>query len=87
MFAISDPIFNPIKAPATTLTIPSTVTRINDTAFNKASITSVTFEDPTGWKVCPDATCTSSTNVTLTNPTTNATYLKSTHLAKFWVKD
>lgn len=71
----------------TTLTIPSSVTQLSTKAFSNAKVTSVTFADPTGWKACTAVDCASATNLTLTNPTTNATYLKTTYVSKYWIKD
>ena len=71
----------------TSITIPSNVDFIGPNAFMSCTnLTSVTFEDPNNWFVTNDQTATSGTNLTLTNPATNATYLKSTYLWRYWKK-
>ena len=60
----------------TSITIPSSVTSIGRYAFSYCgSLTSVTFEDPSGWYVTRGEGASSGTNLTLTNATQNATYL------------
>ena len=77
-----------VRTKATTITIPSNVTKIIDYAFNSASnVTSVTFEDPTGWQACTNETdCSSPISLNLTDPTQNAKYLNSTYAKKVWEK-
>ena len=70
------------------ITIPSSVKSIGSYAFNGCdSLSSVTFEDPNNWFVSSTNTATSGTNLTLTNSTTNATYLKTTYNDYYWKKN
>lgn len=72
----------------TSITIPSSVNQIGKTAFSSCTnLTSVTFENTSGWFVTWNETATSGTNLSsgnLSNTTTAATYLTSTHVGKFW---
>ena len=71
----------------TSVTIPNSVTSIGEDAFINNQLTSATFSSPTGWKVDSNASCSSSpTSVDLSNPSTNAKYLKSTYTGKYWCK-
>ncbi len=69
----------------TSITIPDSVTSIGVHAFSSCdALSSVTFEDTTGWYVSTSSTATSGTNLTLTNPATNATYLTNTYKQYCW---
>ena len=76
----------------TSIVIPSSVNIIEETAFSSCDkLTSVTFEDATGWYVLADknedfidGTKLASTN--LENTSTAATYLTSTYKSKYWRK-
>ena len=69
------------------VTIGSSVTAIGSSAFaDCTSLTSVTFGDPNGWYVTKSEGATSGTNLTLTDPSTNAKYLKSTYYNYYWYK-
>lgn len=69
------------------ITIPSSVTIIALNAFeNCKSLTSVIFEDPNGWYAVRTKWATSGIDLTLTDATQNATYIKSTYLDYYWYK-
>ncbi|MBO5092657.1 MAG: leucine-rich repeat protein, partial [Clostridia bacterium] len=71
----------------TELVIPNTVTKINAYAFyNCTSLTSVTFENTSGWYVTKTQGATSGTNVDVTSATTNATNLKSNYVDYYWYR-
>ncbi len=68
---------------ATEFTIPNSVTTIGNGAFYQcSSLTSVTFENTSGWKA--GSTAISSTD--LANTSTAATYLKSTYYRYIWTR-
>lgn len=68
------------------VTIGSGVTSIGNNVFNGCTaLTSATFKDTTTWYVGTSAGATT-TNVSVTNASTAATYLRSTHVAKYWTK-
>ncbi|MBQ6882762.1 MAG: leucine-rich repeat domain-containing protein [Clostridia bacterium] len=71
----------------TSITIPSSVTFIGEYAFGSCdSLTSVTFEDPAVW-CCDDKWGnTWGYNLTMTDPSKNATYLKDTYRQYWWYK-
>ena len=72
----------------TSIAIPSSVTSIGTYAFSGCSnLTSVTFENTSGWYRTTSSTATSGTSVTVTNPTQNATYLKSTYSSYYWKRN
>ena len=70
------------------VTIPDSVMSIGSHAFSGCSgLTSVTFENPYGWWYSSSSTATSGTSISsssLANPSTAATYLKSTYRYYFW---
>ena len=71
----------------TTIIIPNSVTSIEWYAFKGCcSLTSVTFENTSGWFVSTSSTATSGTNIDVTNPSTNANYLKNTYNNYYWKK-
>ncbi len=68
------------------VSIPDGVTSIGTYAFGQCgALTSATFKDTTTWYVGTSAGATT-TAVTVTNASTAATYLRSTHVAKYWTK-
>lgn len=67
------------------ITIPASVKYIASEAFSSNSaLSSVTFEDTSGWYASTSSTATSGTNLTLTDPTTAATYLGKTYSGRYW---
>ena len=69
------------------IVIPATIKQIGAYAFAGTSLTSATFEITSGWYVVTslglqNGTYLSSTD--LSNPTTAATYLKSTYATQYW---
>ena len=73
-----------------TIVIPSSVTYISTEAFASCNnLVSVTFEDPSNWFLGDTKDATSGTDldsVLLSDVSTAATYLKSTYIAKHWIK-
>jgi hypothetical protein len=70
----------------TSIVIPRNVTSIGIYVFNNCNnLTKITFDDTTTWYVGSSKGQTS-TQVDVTNETTNATYLRSTHINKYWTK-
>lgn len=65
-----------------TITIPSSVTRIDKNAFSGSGLTSVTFENTSGWAIEDGNTLSSSD---LANTTTAKTYLTSTYSDCVWI--
>ena len=75
----------------TNITLGDSVTTIGSSAFHGcSSLTSVTFEDPNGWYMTADyddgLDKTGSTKMSVTNASTNATYLQSTYCYCCWRK-
>ena len=75
----------------TELVIPDSVTMIGEYAFyNCSSLTSVIFEDPTGWWYADSSIATSGTAISessLADASTAAKYLRSSYADKYWFKD
>ncbi len=71
----------------TSVTIPNSVTSIGYQAFYGCSLTSVTFENPDGWRRSTSSTATSGTSIAkadLQNTSTAAEYLSSTYYGYYW---
>jgi len=69
----------------TSITIPSNVRQISSYAFEGCNnLTNVTFENPNNWFIATSSIATSGTNITLTDPAQNATYLKDTYKTYYW---
>ena len=69
----------------TSFVVPASVTQIGILCFNGCyNLTSVTFENTSGWFVSTNSTATSGTNLNVTNPTQNVTYLTSTYGFYYW---
>jgi hypothetical protein len=68
------------------VTIPKNIVSICQEVFGCKSLTDVKFEDPDGWYVTETVGATSGTNVTLTNQSTAATYLKEKYSDYYWYK-
>ena len=72
----------------TSVTIGNSVTSMGQYAFSGCSnLTNVTFENPNGWFVADSEDAASGTDVTLTDASTNATYLKTTYCDKYWKRN
>ena len=83
---IGDDAFHGCSSLAT-ITISAKVTYIGNDAFSYCdALTSVTFSDPNGWYATTTKGATSGTNLTLTTPSTNATYLKTNYRSYYWYK-
>ena len=67
-----------------TINIPASIKAIGNNAFYSAGITSATFADTSGWYVTQTEGATSGTNITPSNATTAATWLKSTYRSYWW---
>ena len=73
----------------TSITIPSSVTSIESSAFYGTDLTSVIFKNLNGWWYTSDETATSGTSISATdleNTTTAATYLRSSYGLYYWKK-
>lgn len=71
----------------TSLVIPASVKHIADSVLSNSSVlTSVTFENPTGWYVTSKEGATSGTSVDLSDPVNNAKLLTETHSVKHWYR-
>ena len=83
---IDDNTFNGCKA-LTSITLPASLKKIGQGAFNNTALTSVTFANTSGWWVSTSSGATSGTSMTVTNASTNATNLKSTYKNYYWKRD
>ena len=69
----------------TSVTIPSTVKSIGKNAFSGASnLSSAKFMDTSGWYCSTTSGATSGTNLTVTNASTAASYLKTSYRNYYW---
>ena len=72
----------------TSIEIPEGVTTIGDYAFFRCeSLISVTFTDTDTWYYTSNDDYTNGTQIDVTNPSNNATYLKGTYCGKYWYKE
>ena len=72
----------------TSVVIPEGVTTIGDWAFFRCeSLISVTFTDTDTWYYTSNDDYTNGTQIDVTNPSNNATYLKGTYCGKYWYKE
>ncbi len=81
----------------TSITIPASVTSIGHRAFENSGVTSITFENTSGWKAYAMTSFSTQvkqheftnlgtgTSVTVTTPATNATNFKTTYKNYIWV--
>lgn len=69
-----------------TVTIPASAIYIDIRVFNGSGLTSATFMNTSGWWVTETKGAASGTAVAVTNASTAATYLKSTHGTKYWYR-
>ena len=70
------------------IVIPKNVSKIGKSAFYGCSkLTSVTFVDTDTWYYTNSSKYTNGTQINVTVPSDNATYLKSTYYAKYWYKE
>ena len=70
------------------IVIPKNVSKIGKSAFYGCSkLTSVTFVDTDTWYYTSNSNYTNGTQINVTVPSDNATYLKSTYYAKYWYKE
>ena len=87
---IADYAFNSVGE-LQSIVIPSCVTKISYSAFGGCSkLTSVTFEDTTGWFYSSNPNATSGTDLSsndLANASTAATYLSNTYKNYYWIKN
>ena len=84
---IPDSAFSNCQHSLTSVIIPNGVTSIGDSAFYwSSSLTSIIFEDTSTWYYTSKDDYTGGTVIDVTDPTQNATYLKSTYDDKYWYK-
>ena len=75
------------------IVIPSSVMRMDSYAFiGVDNLTTVTFENPIGWtakcsSIYPSSCGTDAQSLDLSNPSTNATYLKDTYKSYNWTRN
>ena len=70
----------------TSITIPASVTSIGSNAFFSRSLTSVTFENTSGWYVTQNYYASSGTDITVSDPNTNATNLSKIYNNYWWYR-
>ena len=72
----------------TSITLPESLTSMGYAVFrNCDSLASVTFENTTGWVVSTSPDMSNSSSVDVTNPNTNATYLKNDYVHYYWQRN
>ena len=71
----------------TSITIPEGVTSIGKYAFEDCdSLTSVTFADTSTWYYTTNYNCTGGTQISVSSPSSNATFIKDTYTRYNWYK-
>ena len=64
------------KSSIKSVTIPASLTSIGKVCFAETQLTSATFENPNGWTAIMEGDESTLTSLTLTNASTNASYLR-----------
>ena len=62
------------------------VTVMSNLFYGCTSLTSVTFENTTGWFIASSESAISGTNIDVTNASANATNLVNTYYYRYWKK-
>ena len=62
------------------------VTSIGSSVFDGCGLKSVTFEASGGWRYTENENYTDGTEIDVTTPAQNATYLTSTYCSYYWYK-
>ena len=72
----------------TSITLPSSLTSMGYNVFlNCDSLDSVTFKNTEGWQVSRSSDMSNSSSVVVTDPRTNATYLKNDYVHYYWQRN
>lgn len=81
--SIGDYCFYKVSA-LTNIVVPASAQYIGRFAFYYSGITSATFSDTEGWYITTTKGATSGTTLSVTDTTTNATWLKDTYRNYYW---